>query len=555
MNVDADTPATEPDTTPTDLTTDALSALDAGIAAADAEEAPAAEPTPADTTPQADAGTPPADDPNAAPPADGQPRPSRRKPQPDAETEAEIASLGLKDKTAERFRTLASEVKELAPIRDALKAAGIEDVAKLPDVVRRAEAGDFLFDEISKTGTSPEQYGMALDYLGLVAKAGQGDLAAAEKAYEVMGKEYAALAKMLGKEAPGIHDPLAAHADLRAEVEAGDLPRARAIEIAGQRDRAEYTGTVQRHQQETQQAAQKAEERGIQWLQQFDADMRQEDPAYEAKRPALNEAVRQIRETYHPSEWAQRTALAYARIQAPVAVAAPPAPAQPATAPRPDAPERPAPGDGSDHLTAAPTRSPTTSVTRFAKFQYYSNHEGFWFDEDRLIANGINIADDGSSWTALKNGIQEGLALETLQNGSQSAKAVPGLDHIVSTTPGTGDVVGGINASTSTYWRNNASMAIASGGVVAALDAMWDACIRYGGAMPTDIRCGQAFLNAYKAEAGTTVNRQIIVNEQGGTGLDASITRVFYKGIELIWDPTFEVLDAKLGAITYPWTK
>lgn len=32
---------------------------------------------------------------------------------------------------------------------------------------------------------------------------------------------------------------------------------------------------------------------------------------------------------------------------------------------------------------------------RFAKFQYYSNHEGFWFDEDRLIANGINIADDG----------------------------------------------------------------------------------------------------------------------------------------------------------------
>ncbi|KAK6697071.1 hypothetical protein SNK04_014336 [Fusarium graminearum] len=271
-------------------------------------------------------------------------------PQPDAETEAEIASLGLKDKTAERFRTLASEVKELAPIRDALKAAGIEDVAKLPDVVRRAEAGDFLFDEISKTGTSPEQYGMALDYLGLVAKAGQGDLAAAEKAYEVMGKEYAALAKMLGKEAPGIHDPLAAHADLRAEVEAGDLPRARAIEIAGQRDRAEYTGTVQRHQQETQQAAQKAEERGIQWLQQFDADMRQEDPAYEAKRPALNEAVRQIRETYHPSEWAQRTALAYARIQAPVAVAAPPHRPASHPAPRPDAPERPAPGDGSDHL-------------------------------------------------------------------------------------------------------------------------------------------------------------------------------------------------------------
>lgn len=372
MHIEGDTPATEPDTTPTDLTTDALSALDAGIAAADAEEAPAA-----DTTPPADAGTPPADGPNAAPPADGQvpaqpqedappadaqpPAAADAQPQPDAETEAEIASLGLKDKTAERFRTLASEVKELAPIRDALKAAGIEDVAKLPDVVKRAEAGDFLFDEISKTGTSPEQYGMALDYLGLVAKAGQGDLAAAEKAYEVMGKEYAALAKMLGKEAPGIHDPLAAHADLRAEVEAGDLPRARAIEIAGQRDRAEYTGTVQRHQQETQQAAQQAEQRGIQWLQQFDADMRQEDPAYEAKRPALNEAVRQIREQYHPSEWAQRTALAYARIQAPVAVAAPPAaPAQPAT-PRPG-PMRPS--------GPRPAMDPTTFANPMDALEY-----------------------------------------------------------------------------------------------------------------------------------------------------------------------------------------
>lgn len=170
---------------------------------------------------------------------------------------------------------------------------------------------------------------------------------------------------------------------------------------------------------------------------------------------------------------------------------------------------------------------------RFAKFQYYSNHEGFWFDEDRLIRNGILIDDSGvavpssqekeqlvnllqSSWTAMKNGLQEGLALETLQNGSQSAKAVPGLDHIVSTTPGTGDIVGGINASTSTYWRNNASMAIASGGVVAALDAMYDACVRYGGAIPTDIRCGQAFLNAYKAEAKIEINRQIIVGANGG---------------------------------------
>ncbi|MEW4985189.1 hypothetical protein [Stenotrophomonas geniculata] len=360
MHVEGDNPATAPDTTPTDQPADVMAALDAGIAAADAETAPAAEPAPVETPP-ADAGTPPADDPNAAPPADGQPpaQPQEGAPpadgqppaaaeserQPDADTEAEIASLGLKDKTAERFRTLASEVKELAPIRDALKAAGIEDVAHLPDLVKRSKVGEDMVQMVVETGASAEQYGMALDYLGLIGKAQQGDLVAAEKAYEVMGKEYAALAKILGKEAPGIHDPLANHQDLRAEVENGELPRARAVEIAGQRDRTAYTGSVERQRTESQQAAEQEEQRGVQWLNSFDAQMSREDPAYAAKRPALDEAVREIRRQYHPSEWAQRTALAYARIQAPVAAvatAAPAAPVQPRPGPmRPGGP-RPA---------------------------------------------------------------------------------------------------------------------------------------------------------------------------------------------------------------------
>ncbi len=346
MHVEGDTPATEPDTTPTDLTADALSALDAGIAAADTDTPSAAEAVPADAAPPADAGTPPADDPAAAPPADGQPpaqpegappadgQPPATEAQPDADTEAEIASLGLKDKTAERFRTLAGEVKELAPIRDALKAAGIEDVARLPELVQRSQVGEDMVKMVMETGASSEQYGAALDYLGLVAKAQHGDMAAAGQAYDVMSKELAVLAQMLGKEVPGVHDPLAAHRDLLAEVEAGDLPRARAVEIAGQRDRSKYTDSVKTQQQETQQAAAQAEQQGIDWLKRFDAEMAQEDPSYAAKRPQLNDAVRQIREAYHPSEWAQRTALAYARIQAPAAAVAPAASA-PAGQPRP----------------------------------------------------------------------------------------------------------------------------------------------------------------------------------------------------------------------------
>lgn len=356
MNVDADTPATAPDTTPTDQAADVMAALDAGIAAADAEAAPAADAVPADAAPVADADAPPADDPATVPPADGQPpaQPQEGAPpadgqppaaaegdqQPDADTEAEIASLGLKEKSAERFRGMAAEIKELAPLREAMKAAGIEDVARLPELVQRSKVGEDMVQMVVETGASPEQYGMALDYLGLIGKAQQGDLVAAEKAYEVMGKEYAALAKMLGKEAPGIHDPLANHQDLRAEVEAGDLPRARAVEIAGQRDRAAYTGSVDRQRTESQQAAERAQEAGIQWLTRFDADMRAADPTYEAKRPALDAEVRRIRAQYHPSQWAEQTALAYARIPAPVA-AANPAVAAPAA---PVAPSQPRPG-------------------------------------------------------------------------------------------------------------------------------------------------------------------------------------------------------------------
>ncbi|WP_439448641.1 hypothetical protein [Stenotrophomonas sp. ATs4] len=349
MNVDADTPATAPDTTPTDQPADVMAALDAGIAAADAEAAPAAETAPVEA-PLADAATPPADDPGTTPPADGHPpaQPQEGAPpadgqppaaaegeqQPDADTEAEITALGLKEKSAERFRGMASEIKELAPLREAMKAAGIEDVARLPELVQRSKVGEDMVQMVMETGASSEQYGMALDYLAMISKAGQGDMAEAEKAYTMLSGEVAALAKILGKEVPGVHDPLAAHSDLRSEVEAGDLPRARAIEIAGQRDRTAYAGGVERQRTESQQAAEQAEQKGIDWLKRFDVEMAQEDPGYAVKRPQLSEAVRQIREQFHPSEWAQRTALAYARIQAPVAAAAPAAPAAPAQ-PRP----------------------------------------------------------------------------------------------------------------------------------------------------------------------------------------------------------------------------
>ena len=211
---------------------------------------------------------------------------------------------------------------------------------------------------------------------------------------------------------------------------------------------------------------------------------------------------------------------------------------------------------------------------RQAKFAYANSHDGFWFDEDRLAANGIVMTDDGSAtptaeekqqlvnlvetaYMGVRESIQEGMALEVLLDGSQSAKAMVGLDAIVDTTPATG-TVGGLDASTSLYWRNNCSMAVSTANLIDEMEKQWRACTLKGGKAPTHIVVGATFLDAYRNAAGGSsgiIQRQVTVSEKGGVGLDAGVSGLYFKGIPLQWDPTFELLDAQLGAITYPWTK
>jgi len=207
------------------------------------------------------------------------------------------------------------------------------------------------------------------------------------------------------------------------------------------------------------------------------------------------------------------------------------------------------------------------------KFAYFNYHDGFWFDEDRLAANGIIVGDDPSdtptqdeknqlislldtSYRALRNGVQDNLALELLQDGSQSSKACPGLDYIIDTTPAVG-VVGNIDPASATYWRNNINMGLTGSDVVNQMEITHRACRRYGGMTPDAYFCGAAFLDNYRTQAGVTINRKIEAsgNQKGGVDLDPSVSGVFFKGKPLIWDPTFEELDTALGAITYPWTK
>lgn len=292
-NTATEQPATTPDAAPIDLTAGAIAALDEALASEGAQPAETASPKaatePAATEPKAE---------EAAP--------------VEKTVDAEIAELGLKDRTADRFR-------ELTSYKTALKEAGITDVAELPRVIERARFADDLETAIQDTGATPEQYGQAIKYLALV-NSGKPEMMA--QAYDVMQAELAALAKALGREVPGVHDPLAEHEDLRDEVESGDLTRKRAIEIAQQRARDSLVEGRNNQAQEKHQQ-QEVFGKAIADLNVLGAQLKGSDPMYAAKIAALQPTIALIRERCQPHEWAARVQQAYRQVVLPAIAPAP----------------------------------------------------------------------------------------------------------------------------------------------------------------------------------------------------------------------------------------
>ena len=87
------------------------------------------------------------------------------------------------------------------------------------------------------------------------------------------------------------------------------------------------------------------------------------------------------------------------------------------------------------------------------------------------------------------------------------------------------------------------------------MEGEWRKCIRNGGS-PDFILAGSAFVDAYRQYAVTVTN-----NAEAGKvkTIDAGVgsgvnTGLYFKGIEIIWDPQFETLDA-LETPSIPWEK
>lgn len=215
------------------------------------------------------------------------------------------------------------------------------------------------------------------------------------------------------------------------------------------------------------------------------------------------------------------------------------------------------------------------NTTELAAFPWRRAVDGLYLDYDRLYGAGIKVreGDRGAykleqnekvqllnlldeQMESLKEGFLQRLDLELHRDGTQDPDALAGLDVLISTAPATG-VVGGLDSATATYWRNHAETGIATGAVgnlAQKMELAWRKCIKHGGS-PDFILAGGKFIDAYRKEITVTnmANARDVKILDAGVGNGVN-TGLYFKGVEILWDPQFEELDA-LSTPTVEWEK
>ena len=209
-----------------------------------------------------------------------------------------------------------------------------------------------------------------------------------------------------------------------------------------------------------------------------------------------------------------------------------------------------------------------------ANFEWGSAHDGFALTEEELLQNYISVTDNPNSTPTtsekhqfvnlmeentetLMEGFKEKFDYELHLDGTQDVESVPGLDHVISTTPSTG-VLGGIDRSLAgnEFFRNHVSLNIAAttGVLSDTMETIWRLCTRVGGFRPNLILVGSKFMDAYRTEARAVIARQMQLSGGSAGNMDVSIDNLSFKNVPLIWDPVFDDLQANLSP-TIDWDK
>jgi hypothetical protein len=250
-------------------------------------------------------------------------------PAKDEAVEKEIGDLKLKDRAADRFRELSAVKAEYEPIKAVLHEVGVKSVEQVKGLVSQAQDAHYIVQQVEATGAQPEQYSAALNYLAATSAMSRGDVKAAEQVYDMLVGELSVVANLLGREVPGIVDPLKAYPDLQADLADEKITRERALELAktrntealrtGNADAAAKADAAKTAQEKAQAEAIAA---GREALDALPAKLAATDPggveALKAKYPAFVEKVKEIVKAHPPGEWEPRAMLAYVALGSPL---------------------------------------------------------------------------------------------------------------------------------------------------------------------------------------------------------------------------------------------
>ena len=219
-----------------------------------------------------------------------------------------------------------------------------------------------------------------------------------------------------------------------------------------------------------------------------------------------------------------------------------------------------------------------------AKFEYSNFHDGFTLHEDDFIRNGVVVTEGGPGKQAtsseketitnllkeqietLRMGFEESLdiVMHTASTTDLSAALIPGMPAAGSGVGGLSEAIpfvstgfyGTLNRASYSWWNNYHAVDLtvgSSGNILTRMREAWRACTKFGG-RPDFIPCGSGFFDAYVDHMLNTygqVNYQPIAQK----GIEGAEGGVFYQGVPLTWDPTFETLDDNsIETGSYTWS-
>jgi len=208
-----------------------------------------------------------------------------------------------------------------------------------------------------------------------------------------------------------------------------------------------------------------------------------------------------------------------------------------------------------------------------AKAKWYEVASGIKVFYTELKANGIHVLDSamGKNVSAsadelqrisnifddknedLMEGSERSLAEMFWRDGTQDAKALPGILSFIVNSPSTGTRFG-IDAAANSWWRNRANLAIdastaSNNNLVNELQQEVRQLRRYARKPKHKVYAGSDWMEAFEKELRAKGNYTLTGWAKSGR-IDASIADLEFKGIEIVYEPLLDDLSrAKYGYI------